>query len=857
MVARTFRARCSIALLLAAGASSNSTIASAAPGTPVFDASGYAVVRPWFESYRVLALAVRTSDAGGPGEISTISTMSTLLRVERWSVTAQGVPYLNGFVPTQYRPTAVAWADVNGDGAADLLCGEESWPLGPVLEVLLMGPSGPVAPGQLFVLPSPQRGPVMFVTSADVNGDGFVDVGVVGSGSDRIEGRMSWVLGGASGLTVGPTSQNYYSKPAISRLDLDAQPDLVSWEPASLRLDFAHGNGDGTFSLAPTTAEGSGMPQLADLDADGRNDLIAGRFLYRGDPSGIPVEVDSLAANVTARVDLDHDGLGDLIAIEDGRIRVARGLGGFRFGPFSDLRCGSIADRYPLAQQFGLSGVLDVNADSWTDVVGTSAASLGRVVYVVPGRIGGSFFGPLRLSTGSRPAQVGLADLVGHDGRLDMVVLARGAARLEVRAGGGDGAFGPAQFYPLPEGGRRLAIADLDADGYLEVAVACDTSNVLSIYRGTVTGLGSRTDFPTDSPLTDLQIADVDEDGTLDVLAMTVGGRLRGWKGTGGLTLIPAPWSAAMLGDGRLRLADWDGDGHLDLVTREPGTWSFSIRLLKGAGDGTFGFCVTPPCGGYPFGAQGDIQAQSGTAIDVADLLGDGDTYVAYASSDSLDIHYSYLRAFRGDSNGFHPIPAHYDFPTSPYDGYEVAPQPRQLTIADVTGDGLPDAVTLSGASGVLTVVPGLGGGLFGTPIAHVVGTDPSSFALGDVDGDGWPDAVVADSGSDDVLVLRNLGGSTLSVGHTAPPSRMGVRIASAPNAASVKFEVQLHADGEARLEIFDAQGRRLHAQRLEPSSVRDREVVVDARALPPSGVLFARLSQAGVAASAAFVRLR
>jgi hypothetical protein len=865
-----------ISLALVAVVTARDARAQSAPPTPVWEATGYGAVHGFHQSgYQLHELIVRPADAGGPAEFTMFPGNGEQSRAERWQVSEQGVPFLAGYVPMRGHPQTALWMDMDGDGASDLVCLEQDGS-GWFAEVLLMQSGSPRTPGRRLDLP--YIGAVNAMLEDDINGDGRKDVGVVGTD------HSIWLLGtGSDSLALGPEVLQWDRSPApdstlsgpsplqgysssvryvAGRLDSDPIPDLIWWDPASKWLWFGQGMDGGAFafrSLSWPTPPGTGTPVFADLDLDGQPDFISGSYLYRGEPSGAPTLLDSLSDQVVALEDVDHDGHLDLVALAAGSVRVAHGRGGFEFESFTATPAGAIApmlidshlnDRP--ADVTGLSAVADLNGDGWVDVV--SAGPLSGELDVIPGHVGGGFFSPLRLQTAADPVQIELADVLGADGRLDIITLDRGARELEVRAGGGDGSFGPARAVALPAGAIRFALGDLDSDGWLDAVVACDSARTLSILRGGPSGFGSGLDLVASDALTELQIADVDEDGKLDICASAAAGTLVCWRGGGDMTFTPAAWSSGQRGDGRLRLTDFDGDGHLDLVTEDPdGAWSsWEFLLERGDGQGDFNaYTAGRPYGSVNYGPY--FGARS--AFTVADLAGDGRMSLAIAGTDSTDgTAVCELTAYTPDSSGYvRPLP---DRPDGGFGTYALAPRTTQIAVADVTGDGIPDVIALSEMYCSLTVLPGIGGLRFGTPISHTVGSAPSSFALGDVDGDGLPDAVVADAGSNDVVVLRHRGAQLTGVSPRLAPSRLSLRVASAPASARVRVRLSLVGSAAARLEAFDVTGRRLGRQRIE-GLAGTREIDLEPRLTPRSGLVFLRLTQGAESATARAIHVR
>ena len=92
---------------------------------------------------------------------------------------------------------------------------------------------------------------------------------------------------------------------------------------------------------------------------------------------------------------------------------------------------------------------------------------------------------------------------------------------------------------------------------------------------------------------------------------------------------------------------------------------------------------------------------------------------------------------------------------------------PQAVVVADVSGDGLDDVITVSGSysSGTIRVYVYTGARSFDT--AHVVGsvTSPRSLAAGDVDSDGKFDLLVGSYNSKVVVFFNNGGAGTLWTG--------------------------------------------------------------------------------------------
>ena len=138
------------------------------------------------------------------------------------------------------------------------------------------------------------------------------------------------------------------------------------------------------------------------------------------------------------------------------------------------------------------------------------------------------------------------------------------------------------------------AIIDLDGDGFTDVAFPHQLDESLRVFWGEgQRRLGSQfTDIPFDrlslnsAPAT----GDIDEDGDIDVLSFNLeSASVLVLKNEGNRTFSISPRISHPLTVGRLQLADWDDDGHLDLLVNPPwGESDFTFSWRRGDGHGNF-----------------------------------------------------------------------------------------------------------------------------------------------------------------------------------------------------------------------------------------------------------------------------
>jgi hypothetical protein len=84
---------------------------------------------------------------------------------------------------------------------------------------------------------------------------------------------------------------------------------------------------------------------------------------------------------------------------------------------------------------------------------------------------------------------------------------------------------------------------------------------------------------------------------------------------------------------------------------------------------------------------------------------------------------------------------------------------PIRIAIADFDGDGKPDILVTNKGSNTISIFSNTstsGVISLASKVDSTTGTDPVGLAIADIDGDGKPDAVVANNGGDTVSIFRN-----------------------------------------------------------------------------------------------------
>ncbi len=306
----------------------------------------------------------------------------------------------------------------------------------------------------------------------------------------------------------------------------------------------------------------------ADLNADGNADLAtadhrAGSvsvMLGKGDGSfrrTVRYRIGARPADVAA-ADLSGDGRLDLITSSGDRggpvtVLINDGASGFR----RDLA-------YPSGAIAPALAAVDVNRDGLVDVL---TANLGRRdLGVLLGLGGGRLAAVQRISGGDGAVDLDVGDLNG-DGNLDVALAtARHGDAVTIRLGHGDGTFGPKHTYQAGANPDGVALADLNHDVHVDLAVTNNQDNSVSIFLGKGDGTFGTASRHSMSVWPDaVVIADFDGDGHPDLATSSILGEPAVALGRGDGTFQRARGLGWLFYQGAA-VADFDRDGRTDLA---------------------------------------------------------------------------------------------------------------------------------------------------------------------------------------------------------------------------------------------------------------------------------------------------
>jgi uncharacterized protein (TIGR03437 family) len=338
-------------------------------------------------------------------------------------------------VPLTGRPASVVVGDFNGDRRPDLAIYSD---YAGVVVLLNQGAGNFGRPIPTGVKLHWEGGPG--VIAADFNGDGRDDLAILeGVFLSRGDGTFE------PGQQFNPTSTGIL---AAADFNGNGKSDLVVEGLSGTQVLLS--SGDGTFRAGPTLwAMRAAWAVVADFNRDGRSDVAVSQggdvvaFLGNGDRT--------FGVGSTTHV--------DWLFSEDSYVNWSEG-------------------RLPFA---------DFNGDGLPDLVAPHGILLGKG--------DGTFQPPVPYpswGTGVNYIGVAAADF-GGNGKASLILCRGGANSIYISGGKGDGSLSPAPIEQPVGWGKfltaRLATADLDGDGRLDVVVANEYSNTVSLLMGRAEGV--------------------------------------------------------------------------------------------------------------------------------------------------------------------------------------------------------------------------------------------------------------------------------------------------------------------------------------------------------------------------------
>lgn len=354
----------------------------------------------------------------------------------------------------------------------------------------------------------------------------------------------------AAGSFVGRAVGPYYGRAAAGGLgdfNVDGRLDLVlPYTDGGVAV--LPGNGNGTFGAATVYGPGAGVPAVADIDRDGRPDVV--------------VVGGSSAARVYWA---DSGGSGALSTFTD--LTIPGGtLGTYAVGDFDN--------------------------DGRPDVV-TLPRSASDPVSVFRRNLGRSFLAPVNstglITTATPNDWVAVSDF-DRDGNLDLAWALGGTGRgVKVLLGNGAGGFTSGPLTPSTGSVSGLATGDFNGDGRVDLfAGSFGTANAPTVLLGSGNGFFSAAGTINSgfAAFTGTSTADFDGDGRLDALVAVSNGPILVARGGGDGTLQSLSQEQNTFSGGQSLFApvgDLTGTGGLSIVSVTTSSASQGVEVLRAA----------------------------------------------------------------------------------------------------------------------------------------------------------------------------------------------------------------------------------------------------------------------------------
>lgn len=571
------------------------------------------------------------------------------------------------------------------------------------------------------------RGNENVFLSADLNGDGHMDI-VTHGGASAISVLLGIGNGSFSAATNYPAGSNLsLNSNAISSakgdFNNDGAIDIAISDNYLPGVHILMGTGTGAFLAPVTYTLGSSVSNIfpADMNGDNFTDLVLGNLTNNsisvlfGSANGTfaNLSVYPVSSNVSYVVSGDYnlDGNPDFATVDDmaNTMSVILNSGAGTYTTAGTYTVGA-GPKEIISEDF--------NHDGYKDLI-TTNCFFSNTISVLKGSATGVFSAPVNYGCGSQPFSITHADL-NADGNLDLAIANYDNSSICVMSGLGTGAFAAPEYYISHDGGVAIISGDFNEDGIMDLltnhGLNTPYTSYLTLYRGKLNGtFDAARNYPVGTDIRGQASADFDGNGSMDLIVTNWQyNTMSVFLNTGTGLLSPAGNYTVGNSPTCVATADFNADGHMDVAIGAVATGSLYVFL----GNGTGSFSVNAVYSGLPT-----------YDIEVRDFNNDGIKDLALASGCQSGA----IGILMGTGNGFF----------APCVSY-VSGTVVNIASADFNNDGYFDiAACHSGGGGVFKVFFNSGTGTFSTNTVYATSYQINGIESADFNNDGNKDLLL------------------------------------------------------------------------------------------------------------------